>query len=225
MKIIKLNRALLAASTVIIALPGTVAYANDGGLTPHHLVPPEPYAETANNLPPDEKLELREYLDYEQREPCQNYQPAPQPFTESHCDLHENRMPERAAPVVTQPAMVETMPKLRPVIADYTIYFDHDRHNIRSSEQPILDKVASEIKTYTPYEVTIAGYADRSGAADYNVQLSKKRADAVSRRLTAMGIPNRILDEEAYGESNPAVPTPDGVRLEENRRTVIQFRK
>ena len=73
--------------------------------------------------------------------------------------------------------------------------------------------------------MTIAGYTDRSGTDDYNYDLSRKRAEAVSWALTNLGIPNRVLGQEAHGETNPAVPTPDGVKLEENRRVEVQFRK
>jgi outer membrane protein OmpA-like peptidoglycan-associated protein len=223
-------RILMTGAAAVLLCPAASALAehNDApnGVPVHHLVPPEPYAAKAMALPVDKKLELREYLDYEQREPCQNYQKPPQPFIKDGCELkvREKVMPHRHV-VQTRTETVTTIRGLRPVIADYKIYFDFDRFNIRESEEATLRKVTSEIKTYQPYEATIAGYADRSGPNDYNFALSRKRADSVSQALTALGIPNRVLDEEAHGEEDPAVPTPDGVKLEENRRVEIQFRK
>ncbi|HEY8189315.1 MAG TPA: OmpA family protein [Micavibrio sp.] len=185
--------------------------------TAHHLVPQMPYAEEANRLSAPEKLELREYLDYEMdREPCQNYRMPPQPFVTNWCDRNET------AKSVSRSTTVTTT---RQVVAEYVIYFDHDRSNVRESEEATLARVANEIKKYQPYEVTILGFADRSGAVDYNLGLSQRRAQSVSAALKGRGIPNRVMDKEAFGESHPAVPTPDGVRLEENRRVVIQFRK
>lgn len=201
-------------------------YSRGNGFTSHHLVAGEPYARKASQLPGNQKLELREYLNYETREPCQGYQTPPQPFIQSHCSLSLESEPVAVTETTVETKKVETVSReLRPVIVDYKIYFDHDRYNIRDSEQVTLNKVANEIKKYDPYEVTIAGYADRSGPDDYNIVLSQKRALAVSTALTGIGIPNRILEEEAFGEANPAVPTADGVRLEQNRRVEVQFRK
>jgi outer membrane protein OmpA-like peptidoglycan-associated protein len=193
-----------------------------GNFTAHHLVPQMPYAAEAERLSAPEKLELREYLDYEMdREPCQNYRVPPQPFVTNWCNRGGTvkGVSRRTSTTVT------TTETLRPVVAEYVIYFDHDRSNIRESEEATLARVASELRKYQPYEVTIQGFADRSGSADYNLALSQRRAQSVSSALTEVGIPNRVMDKEAYGESHPAVPTPDGVRLEENRRVVIQFRK
>lgn len=214
---------ILTVSVAALALCGAGAQANESGFTAHHLVPAEPYAQEAKTLPSAEKMELRKYLDYEQREPCQGYQPTPQEFVESGCRLSVNRPPPPVAEV--PPRAAEPVQGLRPVIAHYTVYFDHDRSNIRPDGQDTLARVAREIKEYTPFEVTIAGHADRSGSSEYNEALSKKRAQTVSAALTGAGVPNRILEKLAYGETDPAIPTPDGVQLEENRRVVIQFRK
>ncbi|MBU0859490.1 MAG: OmpA family protein, partial [Alphaproteobacteria bacterium] len=78
---------------------------------------------------------------------------------------------------------------------------------------------------YNPREVTVAGHADKSGASDYNIALSERRAQAVSKVLTERGVANRVITQEAYGEAQPAVDTPDGVKLRENRRVVVEFLK
>ncbi|HRQ59921.1 MAG TPA: OmpA family protein [Alphaproteobacteria bacterium] len=217
-------------SAAVFALSTATAQANDRhhGFTSHHSVAEKPYKKQAKKLSPAQKLELREYLDYEEREPCQNYQIPPQPFVKNGCDImipHKEKKVARKVVETTTTTVQQERTTLRPVIADYKIYFDHDRHNIRESEEATLRKVSADIKRYEPYEVTIAGYADRSGPSDYNIVLSKKRADEVSRTLTGMGIPNRVLEQEAHGENDLAVPTADGVRMEENRRVEIQLRK
>lgn len=221
---------LVLGSAAVVAMSMGTAYANDHGFTSHHLVPKEPYAKQAKKLPADEKLELREYLNYETREPCQGYQTPPQPFIEDGCGIKAEVIPPPRPPrevrvETTKTTVVSKETELRPIIANYKIFFDHDRHNIRESEQATLNKVSADIKKHAPYEVTVAGYADRSGPSDYNIVLSQSRAESVSRTLTGMGIPNRVLAEEAHGENDLAVQTPDGVRLEDNRRVEIQFRK
>lgn len=201
---------ILAVST--LALTGfspVQANASDHYFTAHHETIEKPYAYDALHLPPSQKLKLREYLDYEQREPCQKYQKPPRPFVRDGCDIAIKQKPVA----------------IHSVISDYTVYFDFDKDTVRPSEENTLANVSRDIHKLRPYEVTIIGHTDRSGDADYNYKLSQRRALAVSQKLTAMGIPNRILDQEALGETDPAVPTPDGVKLGENRRVVVQFRK
>lgn len=191
---------------------------------PHHLVAHEDYIKY---LTPDQILELNEYLDYVQREPCQNYREPPTNFYRDGCTL-KYRYPERVAeakPVVVEappPAVVE---QHREVLMTYEINFDFDKSTIGPVANSVLDKVASEITTYRPGEVTVAGHADRAGAEGYNDALSQRRAQAVSSALTARGVENRVIDQKAYGENAPAVETKDGVALRENRRVVIEFRK
>lgn len=210
---------LTLCTASIVGLTATSSYAD--GFTSHYSVSSQPYAEFAENLTDSQKLKLREYLDYEAREPCQNYQEVPEGFVKDGCRLAV--IQEAPAATVEETAAAPT--ELRPVVKSYTIHFDHDKYAIRLSEAETVDLVAEEIKTYEPHEVTIAGHADRSGAADYNMDLSQKRAQSVSKALTEKGVQNRILDQEAFGESDLAVQTDDGVKLEENRRVEIQFRK
>lgn len=181
-----------------------------------------PYTAQVKHLPADEKLEVREYLNYEQREPCQFYQPLPQGFMQKGCHIIPEQPPvlqAQSTPVQAQRAVK------REVLADYEVHFGFDNAAIEPAAGDILDKVADDIKRHHPGEVTVAGHADRSGPSDYNVALSQKRAQAVSDALTSRGVTHRVLDEEAHGENDPKIPTPDGTKLRENRRVEIEFLK
>ncbi len=191
------------------------------GFTSHHLVEEEEYHKKAEQLPAGEKLELREYLDYETREPCQFYQPIPQGFMRDGCHLRP--IPQETTKVVIQEPKEPV--KVSNVIEDYEINFAFDSAAIEPAARNTINQIANEIKQYNPREVTVAGYTDKSGSAEYNIRLSERRAEAVSEALTAQGVENRVLDKQAYGETNSAVETQDGVRLRENRRVMVEFRK
>ena len=55
------------------------------------------------------------------------------------------------------------------------------------------DSIANEITKYNPNEVVVSGYTDSHGAADYNIALSQRRADAVSSVLNARGVANTMF--------------------------------
>jgi OmpA-OmpF porin, OOP family len=162
-----------------------------------------------------QRSEWRRYQEYEVREPCQNYRPAPLDLIRDGCDL------VHPAPfIVAQPPV-----RAGNVLSSYEINFGFNLTFIEADAVLVLDRVAREIRTYRPSEVTISGFTDRAGRSDYNMDLSKRRAQAVSTALTQRGVPNRVTSEIAYGENYLAVETRDGARLRENRRVVIEFRK
>lgn len=193
----------MAAVLALMGAP-TVAKAE-----PMHFFGLENYMPHFDYVLPDD-IAGKYYMEYEQREPCQHYRVVPN----SVMGMASCVEPKKDGKI-----------RLLPVVSTYTIYFDFDRSNIRKNQWGVLDQVVREMNVYHPAQVTVVGHTDTSGSMDYNRKLSAKRADSVSKELTARNIANFYLDEQAMGEENLAVPTPDGTRLEENRRVVIQFRK
>lgn len=107
----------------------------------------------------------------------------------------------------------------------FLVFFDFDRAVIRPDAQEILNGVI-DIWQQAPGQpmINVEGHADRSGSAAYNVGLSQRRAAAVEGALVSGGIPGDVISTEAFGESQPLVPTPDGVREPSNRRAEITIR-
>jgi outer membrane protein OmpA-like peptidoglycan-associated protein len=66
--------------------------------------------------------------------------------------------------------------------------------------------------------ISIEGHADRSGPASYNLELSRRRVEAVRDRLIERGVPLEAITIEWWGETRPLVETADGVREAQNRR-------
>ena len=216
---------LAVGAMAVMGLGISSTYADTkSDFTAHHLVDKKPYENYVENLPGKEKLEIREYLDYEQREPCQFYQPIPQGFMRRGCDIVPAQ-PARNMQAVTVSKTVTSRTVKREVLADYEVHFAFDRAELEAQALDTLDRVAREIRKYEPGEVTVAGHADRAGTAEYNMNLSKRRAQAVSEALSDRGVTNRIIEQEAHGEYDPEVPTPDGIRNAANRRVEIQFLK
>jgi len=161
-------------------------------------------------------FEEETYMEYEHREPCQFYKVIPSRLLGiTGCEtLEEDTIIQGDGAV-----------RLLPVIATYVIYFGFDKSDISSNQFNVINQLSSELNTYNPSQVTVVGHTDTSGSVAYNKILSEKRAAAVSNELTKRKIANFYLDEGSVGEYDLAVETPDGVRLPENRRVVIQFRK
>ena len=71
--------------------------------------------------------------------------------------------------------------------------------------------------------VVVTGHADRSGSDEYNQRLSERRAKSTADGLVAAGVNSGALSVDWRGESENAVPTPDGVKEPLNRRATINI--
>lgn len=105
----------------------------------------------------------------------------------------------------------------------YIVFFEWDKSDITPEAAGILDNAISAYQDCGNAQVMLAGHADRSGSASYNVGLSQRRADSVRSYLTGRGIPDGVIGSEAFGESRPRVETADGVRELQNRRVEITY--
>jgi OOP family OmpA-OmpF porin len=103
----------------------------------------------------------------------------------------------------------------------YIVLFDFDKSNINAAGQAVIDQVLADAAKMGSVGISATGHADRSGSEDYNMALSLRRADAVREALIAGGIAADAITVAGRGESEPAVPTPDGVREQANRRVEI----
>jgi OOP family OmpA-OmpF porin len=125
------------------------------------------------------------------------------------------------------PAPIAQVPPAQPApppaaaARNYTVYFDFDRSDITPDAKPILQRAASDAKAGNTTRISVTGHTDRSGPDSYNQKLSERRAASVKAELIRDGVPANEIVTIGKGESDPAVPTPDGVREPRNRRVVI----
>lgn len=213
--------------TVSLSLGACSSY-GEHSLSGSRYVPRDEVAQsnTTEATQTEDAMDLVKYNKYEQREPCQYYRAVPR----NHDDgcAKEEIVEEVAMASMEEPKpapVVAEKKPLLPVVSTYTVLFDFDKSNIRSDENATLDQAMNEIAKYKPTQVTVTGYTDSSGTDDYNQTLSHEREQAVSSALLKRGIENETLDRNARGEDEQAVQTADGVKNQENRRVVVDFRR
>jgi outer membrane protein OmpA-like peptidoglycan-associated protein len=124
-----------------------------------------------------------------------------------------------AAPPAPAPAPVaKPAPALQ---KQYLVFFDFNKSDITPEASKVITQAAAAAKQGNAARVSLTGHADRSGSDKYNMALSLKRANAVKDQLVKQGIPADQISVVGKGESEPLVPTPDGVREPQNRRVEI----
>jgi outer membrane protein OmpA-like peptidoglycan-associated protein len=70
-------------------------------------------------------------------------------------------------------------------VALYGIYFDTDKAVIKPESRPTLDEIAKLLRGQPRLNVVIVGHTDSQGAYDYNMDLSRRRAEAIAAELAA----------------------------------------
>lgn len=103
----------------------------------------------------------------------------------------------------------------------FIVFFEFDSAVLTAEGASVLDDAVAAAGDAGAVEFAVTGHADRSGSEDYNDRLSLRRANAVADALAARGIDPAKVSVGGRGESQPAVPTPDGVQEQANRRVVI----
>lgn len=103
----------------------------------------------------------------------------------------------------------------------YVVFFDWGQSIITEAGSTIIDEVVRTLEPKETYEIILNGHTDTVGSDKYNLQLSQRRADAVKKRLVEGGVKAEAIKIFAYGESDPAVKTKDGVAEKANRRVEI----
>jgi OmpA-OmpF porin, OOP family len=68
-------------------------------------------------------------------------------------------------------------------IALYGIYFDTDKAVIKPESRPTLEQIAKLLSGQPQLNVFIVGHTDSQGAFDYNLDLSRRRAEAIAAEL------------------------------------------
>jgi len=98
------------------------------------------------------------------------------------------------------------------------VHFEYDRANVKSSEVPKVQRVATYLKNTPNAMIRVEGNCDERGTEEYNRSLGERRALAVRELLIASGIGADRVSTVTYGEDRPADPGHDQAAWDKNRR-------
>lgn len=112
--------------------------------------------------------------------------------------------PEKPIRTITQILELDPIFKNKEIILE-NIFYDYDQWAIRDDAKPSLDKLAIIMKNNPALRIQLSSHTDCRGTDEYNLDLSQKRAQAAVDYLKSVGIPEKRLVAQGFGESNPAV--------------------
>ncbi|KVF14469.1 OmpA family protein [Burkholderia cepacia] len=103
--------------------------------------------------------------------------------------------------------------------------FATDHATLAPTARESLDRLLNERKDHTYSQVTVTGFTDSVGSDDYNLALSKRRAESVAAYLKAHGLKADSMTVSGRGKADPVASnaTPEG--RASNRRAEILLKK
>jgi len=109
-------------------------------------------------------------------------------------------------------------------ISDISVTFGFDKSTLTKADKEQLDQIASSLQNARGYILAVTGGTDSVGDAQYNYQLSNRRADAVVLYLqTKYNIPPHKFYLIGIGKDNPAADNKTAAGRAQNRRVEIKL--
>lgn len=108
--------------------------------------------------------------------------------------------------------------------AERTVYFDYDSYVVKDEYRPVIEANAKRLTGERNRKVLVEGHTDSRGGSEYNLALGQRRADAVVRALTLLGVPDAQLEAVSFGKERPAVQGDDEAAYAKNRRVELKDR-
>jgi outer membrane protein OmpA-like peptidoglycan-associated protein len=102
------------------------------------------------------------------------------------------------------------------------INFRRNSADIKASSFPLLKQAVQVFKEYPALRVEISGHTSNEGRREFNMKLSRKRAEAVKDYLVSAGIDEKRIGTIGYGPDKPIADNGTHDGQEKNRR--IEFR-
>jgi outer membrane protein OmpA-like peptidoglycan-associated protein len=104
---------------------------------------------------------------------------------------------------------------------EWMVFFDTNSTAMSQQSSMTVTEAANVAKSMAGSKVAVTGFTDTDGSPAYNMELSRRRANAVKNALVSNGVPAQAVTITGSGEGGLLVPTGDQVKSEKNRRVAI----
>lgn len=146
------------------------------------------------------------------------------PVTDSNATAVNNSNDSSKEVVTVRPDSSQTSQQPGGALAKRSIYFDYDSYSIKEEYQGIVQAHAKNLNINKTQKIVIEGNADERGSREYNLALGQKRAEAVRKALSALGVSESQVEAISYGEEKPKAQGNDEAAYAENRRADIVYK-
>ncbi len=109
------------------------------------------------------------------------------------------------------------------ILAKRSIYFDLDSYSVKDEFKPVVEAHARYLAANKTRKIIIQGNTDERGGREYNLALGQKRAEAVRKSLSLLGVTESQMEAVSFGKEKPKALGSDDAAWAENRRSDIVY--
>ena len=109
------------------------------------------------------------------------------------------------------------------VLAKRSVYFDYDSFIVKDEFKPVIEAHARYLAANKGRRIIVQGNTDERGGREYNLALGQKRAEAVRRALSLLGVSEGQVEAVSLGKEKPKANGSDEAAWAENRRADIVY--
>jgi peptidoglycan-associated lipoprotein len=143
----------------------------------------------------------------------------------------ESSTGSKTAPAVADPRSVNSVDTAsqdalndpKGVLAKRSVYFDFDSYTVRDGDKSVVSNHSEYLNKNKTRKVLIQGNTDERGGAEYNLALGQKRAEAVRKSMSALGVPESQMEAVSLGKEKPKATGSNEEAWAENRRADIVY--
>jgi OOP family OmpA-OmpF porin len=131
--------------------------------------------------------------------------------------------PSLAAPLLAEAPSSSLQKKLNEILSRSSIEFESNTTTMTPRSLATLDQLIDQLRHAPRTAIEIGGHTDKYGEPDYNLQLSRRRAEAVRRYFIRHGLTNQST-AVGYGASRPLSVAENRAGLQRNRRIELRVK-
>ena len=102
------------------------------------------------------------------------------------------------------------------------VLFDFDSYVVKDEYRGLVETHAKRLANDRKLALSLEGHTDERGGREYNLALGQKRAEAVAKSLSLMGVGAAQVEPVSFGKERPAVQGSDEAAWAKNRRVELK---
>jgi peptidoglycan-associated lipoprotein len=146
----------------------------------------------------------------------------------------ETRTPTQPTQTSTAPTSPTTAPVNQPrvdplnapgsILLQRSVFFDYDSNVVKDEFRNLVQAHSKYLVENGSNRIALEGNTDERGSREYNLALGQRRADAVKKVMTVLGVPEARIETVSFGEEKPKSNGHDESAWSQNRRADIVYK-